>query len=91
VVAQYKKNVPGKPIKWISMNLIITPEYIRKISHDHPEVVIYALRLDRGFSSKRALASLPGQYWDEERGLNDMQYIVPGGGGFGELSSNSWV
>lgn len=91
VVSYYKKHVPGKPLRWISMNLIITPEYIAKLQADHPEVVIYAVRLDRGFSSKKALAALPGEYPDEERGLNDEHYIVPGGGGFGEISSNSWV
>jgi len=34
-------------------------------------VVIYALRLDRGLSTKKALASVPGTYPEEERGLND--------------------
>ncbi|MFH1263596.1 MAG: uracil phosphoribosyltransferase [Pseudomonadota bacterium] len=90
-VSYYKKEIEGKPSRWISMNLIVTPEYIRKLKADHPEVVIYAIRLDRGFSSKRALEALPGEFPDEERGLNDEQYIVPGGGGFGELSSNAWV
>jgi uracil phosphoribosyltransferase len=91
VISKYKSTVPGKPIKWISLNLIVTPEYIRKLKQDDPETIIYAIRLDRGLSSKRALKSLPGEYWDEESGLNDHQYIVPGGGGFGELSSNAWV
>jgi uracil phosphoribosyltransferase len=91
VLSFYKTQVEGKPLRWISMNLIVTPEFIRKMTTDHPEAAIYALRLDRGFSSKRALSSLPGRYPEEERGLNDEQYIVPGGGGFGELSSNAWV
>jgi uracil phosphoribosyltransferase len=34
---------------------------------------------------------VPGTYPDEERGLNDVQYIVPGAGGMGELLTNSWV
>jgi hypothetical protein len=54
-------------------------------------LIVYALRLDRGLSSDRALASVPGKYWDEERGLNDTQYIVPGAGGVGELLNNAWV
>jgi len=70
---------------------MITPEYIRNVLQAHPDVAVYALRLDRGLSSERALASKPGQYWDEERGLNDRQYIVPGAGGVGELLNNSWV
>ena len=52
---------------------------------------LYAGRLDRGLSSARALASTPGTWPDEERGLNDVQYIVPGAGGMGELLTNSWV
>ena len=28
---------------------------------------------------------------DAERGLDDRQYIVPGGGGFGELMNNAYV
>ncbi len=41
--------------------------------------------------SERALAAAPGEFADEERGLNDVQYIVPGAGGMGELLTNSWV
>ena len=52
---------------------------------------IYALRLDRGLSTPRALATIPGTHWDEERGLTDTQYIVPGAGGIGELLNNAWV
>ncbi|MBK8098993.1 MAG: uracil phosphoribosyltransferase, partial [Planctomycetes bacterium] len=46
---------------------------------------------DRGLSSERALASIPGTFPNEERGLNDVHYIVPGAGGMGELLTNSWV
>jgi uracil phosphoribosyltransferase len=28
--------------------------------------------------------------WSEESGLTDKQYIVPGGGGFGEIMNNAW-
>lgn len=91
VIQHYKETVEGTPKRWISLNLIITPEYIAKLKAEHAETIIYAVRLDRGFSSKRALESVPGTYPDEERGLNDQHYVVPGGGGFGEISSNSWV
>jgi len=37
------------------------------------------------------LATVPGERWDEENGLNDLQYIVPGGGGFGEIMNNAYV
>ena len=57
----------------------------------HPDIVIYALRLDRGLSPADVLATVPGTRWDEERGLNDHQYIVPGAGGVGEILNNAWV
>ena len=56
-----------------------------------PEVRIHAIRLDRGFSSSEALASPPGTLADQERGLDDHQYIVPGAGGLGEVLNNAWV
>ena len=50
-----------------------------------------ALRLDRGLSAPEVLQTAPGERWDEERGLDDKQYIVPGGGGFGEIMNNAYV
>src|SRR6185503_4229825 len=46
----YKTQLVGKPAKCIAMHLIVTPEYIRRVHDAHPDVVIYALRLDRGLS-----------------------------------------
>ena len=57
---------------------------------DHPELIVYALRVDRGASSPSALASIPGTLWAEESGLTDNQYIIPGAGGLGELMNNSY-
>ena len=37
------------------------------------------------------LGRLLDELWDRERGLDDRQYIVPGGGGFGELMNNAYV
>lgn len=91
VVQFYKNQVEGTARKYIAVHMIITPEYIKKITEDHPDVVIYAARLDRGFSSTKALAEIPGKLWPEEKGLNDNQYIVPGAGGVGELINNSFV
>lgn len=91
VVQFYKDEVDGPAKKYIAVHMIITPEYIRKVTDEHPDVKIYAARLDRGFSSPEALASAPGKLWDEEKGLNDNQYIVPGAGGVGELINNSFV
>ena len=56
-----------------------------------PTRVIYALRLDRGLSADDVLATVPGTRWDEEKGLDDHQYIVPGAGGVGEILNNAWV
>lgn len=82
----------GKPPRAIvALHLMATPEAIRRVTAMHHGVRIYAGRLDRGLSSERALAGELGLYPDEERGLNDVQYIVPGAGGMGELLTNSWV
>jgi uracil phosphoribosyltransferase len=64
---------------------------VRRVTSSHPGLRVYGGRLDRGLSSERALASTPGTFPDEERGLTDVQYIVPGAGGMGELLTNSWV
>lgn len=87
----YKKSVPGRAAKFISLHLIVTPEYLRSVLSHHPDVVVYALRLDRGLSSEAALRATPGEYWDQEKGLNSKGYIIPGGGGFGEIMNNSFV
>ena len=91
VIDIYKKQVKGKASKFIAAHLIVTPEYIRRLQKDSPDTVIYACRLDRGLSSPEVLRTIPGLKWDEERGLNDRDYIVPGGGGFGEILNNAFV
>jgi uracil phosphoribosyltransferase len=75
----------------VAAHLMVTPEAIARLTAQHPDVRLYAGRLDRGLSSERALAAVPGTFPDEERGLDDVQYIVPGAGGMGELLTNSWV
>jgi len=89
-ITHYKNEVEGKASKYICMNLIITPEYLKTLKEDHPDVIVYALRLDRGASSPEILATTPGTHWDQESGLTDIQYIIPGGGGFGEVLNNSY-
>ncbi len=85
----YRDEVKGTASKLVAMHIIVTPEYLRRITSEFPEVPIYALRVDRGLSPPEVLAARPGDRWDEERGLDDRQYIVPGGGGFGELMNNA--
>jgi len=90
-IQTYKTKVPGTPRRIINIHLIVTPEYLRNMTTAHPDVLIYALRVDRGLSPQDVLETIPGTRWDEERGLDDHQYIVPGGGGFGEILNNAYV
>ncbi len=80
-----------KPKKIIALHLIITPEYVRKMKAEFPEVEVVALRYDRGLSSEKILSSKYGEFFEEEKGLNDIQYILPGAGGIGEVLNNSFV
>lgn len=90
-IDHYKRSLDGEPAMCIAMHLMVTPEYLRAMHRAHPDVVVHALRLDRGLSTERALATMPGALADEERGLTEHQYIVPGAGGVGELLNNAWV
>lgn len=87
----YKQRVAGIAKKMIALHLIVTPEYLKSVLAVHPDIIIYALRLDRGLSSEEILKTIPGTFWEKEKGLNEKQYIVPGGGGFGEIMNNSFV
>lgn len=86
----YLKEVGGKPKMMIAMHLIITPEYLAKVTKACPDMHIFALRLDRGLSSSQILSEIPGKNWGQEKGLNDHSYIVPGAGGLGEILNNSY-
>ncbi len=90
-ISLFKEGDLGTPAAIFSLNLIVTPQFIRRLKSTHPECIIYALRLDRGMSDSDVLKTVPGTYWDRENGLDENDYIVPGGGGFGELMNNSWV
>ena len=91
VLQTYKSLPGGPPRRLVALHLIVTPEYLRRMTRVHPDLEIYAVRLDRGLSSPEVLATTPGTRWEEEVGLNSVQYIVPGAGGVGELLNNSWV
>ncbi len=83
--------VGGVPRAIVAVHLIVTPEYLKRMTAEYPNLHIFAVRLDRGLSAPDVLATTPGTRWDEERGLNDIQYIVPGAGGVGEVLNNAWV
>lgn len=90
--AEMYSNLDGAPAaKMIAMHLIVTPEYLKHVSQQLPNMTIYAVRLDRGLSPPAILETELGQQWDEERGLDERQYIVPGAGGLGEILNNSYV
>ncbi len=91
VLDHYLRAGFGRPSRVVFCHLIVTPEYVKNVHARHPDVRIHAVRLDRAFSSARALATPPGTHPTEESGLDDHQYIVPGAGGLGEVLNNSWV
>jgi len=80
----------GSARKMVTMHLIVTPEFIARIGKDHPDVIIYAIRLDRGMSAPEIFSTRLGER-EDERGLNERDYIVPGAGGLGEILNNSYV
>ena len=90
-VEVYRALGRSAPRRIVAAHLMATPEACRRLASQMPDVQVYTGRLDRGLSTPRALAAVPGEFPDEERGLNDVQYIVPGAGGMGELLTNSWV
>lgn len=86
----YLQELDGPPRHIYALNLVVTPEFIRRLTTEFPGMVsIYAHRIDRGLSPPDVLADLPGAQWDREKGLNEHQYIVPGAGGMGEIMNNA--
>jgi len=89
--AKVYKELEGTPLRIVSINLIVTPEYVQRMTQDHPDVVVYAIRLDRGMSDPAIFSTRLGDNVAAETGLNERQYIVPGAGGLGEILNNSYV
>lgn len=90
VYDHYRNRVGGKPSLMVAMHLIVTPEYLARVTKACPDLHIFSLRLDRGLSPAQVLNETPGKHWKEEKGLNDKQYIVPGAGGLGEILNNAY-
>jgi uracil phosphoribosyltransferase len=90
-IRYYQESQDGDPARLITMNLIVTPEFVRNLTAAYPRAIIYAFRLDRGLSDPEVLATPPGTHPDRESGLNDQHYIVPGAGGLGEVINNVYV
>jgi uracil phosphoribosyltransferase len=89
VMDLYRNQAGGAPLRFVAVHLILTPEYLARVVPQAPDLQIHCVRVDRGLSSPEILATRHGERWSEERGLNDEDYIVPGGGGFGELINNA--
>ncbi|MBC7743199.1 MAG: uracil phosphoribosyltransferase [Bdellovibrionaceae bacterium] len=90
-IDHYEQQIEGRAEQYIALHLIVTPEYLKRVLKHSPRIQVFALRVDRGLSSADVLKSPLGLYWDQEKGLNENQYIVPGAGGLGELLNNSYV
>ncbi|MCC7536302.1 MAG: uracil phosphoribosyltransferase [Deltaproteobacteria bacterium] len=89
-IRHYRTRLKGTPRKIVCVHLIVTPEYLKRVTSEQPDVVVYALRHDRGLSPDDALGALPGSD-ARERGLDSHQYIIPGAGGLGEILNNAWI
>ncbi|MFC1611854.1 uracil phosphoribosyltransferase [Myxococcota bacterium] len=87
----YRDLEGGPPRVMVALHLVVTPEYLKRVHDEVPEMVVYAVRLDRGLSPQDVLGTELGERWDQEHGLNERQYIVPGAGGLGEILNNSYV
>jgi uracil phosphoribosyltransferase len=85
----YRERSEGRPTRFVCVNLIVTPQYVKRLVSEAPDVTIHAVRLDRGLSPQEVLDRAPGELWDRETGLNAEDYIVPGAGGVGELINNA--
>ena len=86
VIATEKGIEIGRPRKLIAMHLATAPEYIREITKACPDLKIYTGRVDRGLSTTEVLDTKLGTR-EDEKGLNEKDYIVPGLGGVGEMLS----
>lgn len=89
-VACYRR-AGGIPHRIVAAHLMVTPEATQRVLETCPEADILAGRFDRGLSPPEVLRTPPGTHAARERGLTDVQYIVPGAGGMGELLTNSWI
>ncbi len=89
VISLYKEK--HKNVKIIVMHLIVTPEYVKRITETHKDVIIVAVRYDRGLSSQEVLGSKIGLHFDKEKSLTETKYILPGAGGLGEVINNNDV
>lgn len=90
-IAYLKESFGQEPAQLMTLNLIVTPQFLKRILTDHPDVRVFAFRLDRGMSDQSVLDAVPGARWAEETGLTETDYIVPGGGGLGEVMNNAYV
>jgi uracil phosphoribosyltransferase len=90
LINYYRETFPNHSAHFIVLNLIITPEFVQKLSNmKNEKLSLFTLRLDRANSTSDALTKKPGEDQSNESGLNEMSYILPGAGGMGELINNA--
>jgi uracil phosphoribosyltransferase len=89
-LAAYRERGLGRPRLTLAMHLIVTPEYLRRVLAATEDVMVFAGRVDRGNSPQDVLATLPGTHPERESGLDEVDYIVPGAGGIGEVLTNAF-
>ncbi|MBN2694597.1 uracil phosphoribosyltransferase [bacterium] len=89
VINMYKEM--HKNVTFITLHLIITPEYVRTMKEQHPDIHVISLRYDRGLSPQHVLDAPIGKFFDEEKSLTETKYILPGAGGLGEIINNNYV
>jgi uracil phosphoribosyltransferase len=83
VLYSYGREEVEKALAIATIHLIIAPEYIRRVTKAFPQVHIFTLRVDRGMSTPDVLTHTPGELLEQECGLTDKAYIVPGAGDMG--------
>lgn len=88
VLDAYEEFDGAEALALVSANLIVTPEGVQAIKERFPKAHLWAARLDRGASPKHVLNTIPGTHLEDESGLNEHQYILPGAGGLGEALTN---
>ncbi len=71
------------------IHLIVAPEAIQRLRERYPRVQLWALSVDRGASAPPVQQTVPGMDPENERGLNNDHYILPGAGGLGEVMTNA--
>ena len=75
VISHYADALGGKPRALVAVHLIVTPEYVNRMTQQFPDLHIFAIRLDRGLSDAETLQTPPGT--TSRSSTLAIHYIVP--------------